>query len=68
MREPLRVRIFLSLCGRSTLIRPPAGTWEEIGGVKSYVATPTIDYPKDKALLFLTDVFGLPLPNNKVGL
>lgn len=34
------------------------GKWENIGGVQSYVATPTKDYPKDKIILFLTDVFG----------
>ena len=34
--------------------------------MKSYVATPTIDYPKDKVVLFLSDVFGIPLINNKV--
>jgi len=39
------------------------GTWEKIGGVDCYVATPTIDYPKDKVLLFLTDVFGPQLIN-----
>ncbi|KAF8074669.1 dienelactone hydrolase endo-1,3,1,4-beta-D-glucanase [Lyophyllum atratum] len=41
----------------------PEGKWEEIGGVKSYVATPAIDYPKDKVVLFLTDVFGVQLLN-----
>ena len=34
------------------------GKWEKIGGVETYVATPTVDYPKDKAILFLPDVFG----------
>ncbi|KAF8183685.1 dienelactone hydrolase endo-1,3,1,4-beta-D-glucanase [Pholiota molesta] len=36
----------------------PKGKFETIGGVYTYVATPTVDYPKDKAILFLTDVFG----------
>ncbi|KAJ6557891.1 dienelactone hydrolase [Mycena capillaripes] len=40
------------------------GKMETIGGVQCYVATPTVDYPKDKAILFLTDVFGLALNNN----
>ncbi|KAI0031332.1 alpha/beta-hydrolase [Vararia minispora EC-137] len=40
------------------------GTYEEIGGIKTYVAKPKGDYPKDKAILFLTDIFGLELPNN----
>ncbi|KAJ7114103.1 hypothetical protein C8R44DRAFT_796298 [Mycena epipterygia] len=42
------------------------GNIVEIDGVKCYVATPTVDYPKDKVLLFLTDVFGLPLVNNQL--
>ncbi|KAI0917870.1 hypothetical protein AcW1_006887 [Taiwanofungus camphoratus] len=44
----------------------PEGKIEQIGGVECYVATPTGDYPKDKVILFLTDVFGIPLPNNKL--
>ncbi|KAH9057910.1 alpha/beta-hydrolase [Lactarius deliciosus] len=40
------------------------GIYEEINGIKTYVATPKIDYPKDKAILFLTDIFGLELNNN----
>ena len=34
--------------------------------MESYVATPAGDYPKDKVVLLLTDVFGIPLNNNKV--
>ena len=34
--------------------------------MRSYVATPQGDYPKDKVVLFLTDVFGIPLINNRV--
>ncbi|KAF9054721.1 dienelactone hydrolase endo-1,3,1,4-beta-D-glucanase [Panaeolus papilionaceus] len=41
----------------------PVGTWEEIAGVKVYVGTPTVDYPKDKVLLFLPDIFGVELIN-----
>jgi len=44
----------------------PEGKIEQIGGIECYVATPTIDYPKDKVLLFLTDVFGIPLENNRL--
>lgn len=44
----------------------PKGKVEQIDGHDVYVATPSGDYPKDKVLLFLTDVFGLPLNNNKV--
>jgi hypothetical protein len=44
------------------------GQIEIIGGVKCYVGTPTIDYPKDKVVLFLLDAFGLGLINNKVSI
>ncbi|KAH8833223.1 dienelactone hydrolase endo-1,3,1,4-beta-D-glucanase [Flagelloscypha sp. PMI_526] len=43
-----------------------SGTIEEINGVTTYIATPNVDYPKDKAVLILTDAFGLPLVNNKL--
>ncbi|KAG2040097.1 hypothetical protein BDR03DRAFT_171801 [Suillus americanus] len=42
------------------------GTLETIHGVTCYVATPTVDYPKDKVILFLPDVFGIELFNAKV--
>ncbi|KII87470.1 hypothetical protein PLICRDRAFT_256519 [Plicaturopsis crispa FD-325 SS-3] len=42
----------------------PTGILETIGGVRSYVATPTTDYPKDTVILFLLDLFGLELNNN----
>lgn len=45
---------------------PISGKWEKIGGVDSYVATPTVNYPKDKAVLFLPDVFGAQLINAQV--
>ncbi|KAJ7886889.1 Alpha/Beta hydrolase protein [Mycena olivaceomarginata] len=44
----------------------PEGEMTEIGGVPCYVATPTVDYPKDKAVLFLTDAHGMLLVNNKL--
>ncbi|KAJ7665611.1 alpha/beta-hydrolase [Mycena rosella] len=44
----------------------PEGKIETIGGIECYVATPTVDYPKDKALLFLTDAFGPHFINNKI--
>ncbi|KAF6742995.1 dienelactone hydrolase endo-1,3,1,4-beta-D-glucanase [Ephemerocybe angulata] len=45
----------------------PQGKVEEIGGINTYVAIPTEDdYPKDTVILFLTDVFGLELVNNKL--
>jgi len=44
------------------------GSYEEINGIKTYVATPKTDYPKDKAILYLPDVFGIELNNNLVGL
>ena len=40
---------------------------EKIGGIDCYVATPKGDYAKEKVVLFLTDVFGIPLINNRVG-
>lgn len=65
MRGPRRVsasRLCFSYPGSHRLI----GKIEKIGGVECYVATPSVDYPKDKVILFLTDVFGIPLNNNKV--
>ncbi|KAL4252870.1 AB hydrolase superfamily protein [Abortiporus biennis] len=44
----------------------PEGTIQQIGGVECYVSTPPGDYPKDKVVLVLTDVFGIPLNNNKL--
>ncbi|KAJ7133252.1 alpha beta-hydrolase [Mycena epipterygia] len=44
----------------------PQGEMTEIGGVPCYVATPSVDYPKDKAVLFLTDACGIILPNNQL--
>jgi len=41
----------------------PKGKWEKIGGVDCYVGTPSIDYPKDKAILLFPDVFGPQLIN-----
>ncbi|KAL0953651.1 hypothetical protein HGRIS_004854 [Hohenbuehelia grisea] len=41
----------------------PEGKWEVLGGIKTYVATPELDYPKDKVLLYLTDIFGPELSN-----
>ncbi|KAF7314546.1 Dienelactone hydrolase endo-1,3,1,4-beta-D-glucanase [Mycena kentingensis (nom. inval.)] len=43
----------------------PEGATKTIGGIECYVATPTGDYSKDKAILFVTDGFGLFL-NNKL--
>ena len=42
------------------------GVYEEINGIKTYVATPKVDYPKDKVVLYLTDILGLELQNNRV--
>jgi len=41
----------------------PAGKFETLNGVETYVTLPTTDYPKDKAVLFLPDIFGAQLPN-----
>ncbi|KAI0271027.1 chlorocatechol-degradation protein [Russula aff. rugulosa BPL654] len=43
-----------------------ARTYEEINGIKTYVATPKVDHPKDKAIIYLPDVFGLELQNNRL--
>ncbi|KAJ3757327.1 dienelactone hydrolase endo-1,3,1,4-beta-D-glucanase [Lentinula raphanica] len=45
----------------------PKGKWEKIGQIDCYVGIPSDDnYPKDKALLFLSDVFGMQLINNQL--
>ncbi|KAG2089661.1 Alpha/Beta hydrolase protein [Suillus cothurnatus] len=44
----------------------PSGTLETIDGVACYVATPTVDYAKDKVILFLPDAFGIELINAKL--
>jgi dienelactone hydrolase len=44
----------------------PKGKVEKIGGIDSYVATPAGEYPQNKAILFLPDVFGLELSNNQL--
>jgi hypothetical protein len=43
----------------------PAGKIETIGGVRSYVATPSGEHAKEKVLLLLTDIFGLELVNGQ---
>jgi len=42
------------------------GAFEEINGIKTYVVTPKVDYPKDKVVLYLTDILGLEFPNNRL--
>jgi hypothetical protein len=37
--------------------------YEEIDGIKTYVATPKVEYPNDKAIIYLTDIFSLELPD-----
>ncbi|KAG1743129.1 hypothetical protein EDB19DRAFT_589623 [Suillus lakei] len=44
----------------------PQGTLETIDGVACYVATPAVDYPKDKVILFLPDAFGIEFINTKL--
>ena len=43
-----------------------SGKFEQIAGVKCYVATPKGDYSKDKVILYMLDAFGLSLQNNLV--
>ena len=51
---------------REVLHNTVPGTRETIGGMACYTATPSINYPKDRVLLFLTDAFGLELTNSLV--
>lgn len=45
----------------------PVGYITKIGGVTTYVSLPkNLDEPPEKALLFLTDIYGIPLVNNKL--
>jgi len=44
----------------------PEGTFEVIAGIKTYVAKPKGEYAKDKAVLFITDVFGTELINSQL--
>ncbi|TDL25399.1 alpha/beta-hydrolase [Rickenella mellea] len=44
----------------------PEGRIEKIGGYDTYVALPTEGYPKDKAVLFFTDTFGVQLVDNQL--
>ena len=66
MRAHLRVNYHPCLIYFDTDTPSTQGTFEEINGIKTYVATPKVDHPKDKAILYLTDVFGLDFPNNRV--
>ena len=59
--------------GKDILCRLPvgisnslSGKWEKFGGVDCYVGVPTVEYSKNKVLLFITDVFGPQLVNNQV--
>jgi hypothetical protein len=53
----------LTMCSGVHHEGTPTGKIETIGGVRNYVATPSVEHPEDKVLLFLTDVFGLDLIN-----
>jgi hypothetical protein len=67
MRAHPRVSLSLILYQVRQMMTPLLkGTYEEINGIKTYVATPKTDYPEDKVILYLTDVFGLELNNNCV--
>ena len=43
-----------------------SGKMEKIGGFDTYVTKPQKDYPKDKAVLLLPDIFGIQFKNCKV--
>jgi len=69
MKEPQKVHQYTPLSVlyiSSHHFYPASGKWELIDGVNSYITTPTINYPKDKVVLFLMDVFGLQLINNQL--
>ena len=68
MRAHQRVSLSLNIISgtRNHDLSVNQGTYEQINGIKTYVATPKTDYPKDKVILYLTDVFGLELNNNCV--
>ncbi|KAH9890445.1 alpha/beta-hydrolase, partial [Cubamyces lactineus] len=42
----------------------PEGQFTKVGIVESYVGTPSGDCPKDKVVLFFSDVFGIKRQNN----
>ncbi|KAF7966698.1 hypothetical protein HWV62_37322 [Athelia sp. TMB] len=44
----------------------PTGTIETVAGVQCYVATPQGPYAREKAVLLLTDVFGMQLENSQL--
>jgi len=47
----------------------PKGKWEKIGGIDCYVGIPSdhdVGYPEDKALLFLSDIYGPQFVNNQL--
>ncbi|GAA6039807.1 hypothetical protein JCM8097_004229 [Rhodosporidiobolus ruineniae] len=44
----------------------PTGEFKDLNGAKNYVALPSGDYDKTKALIFLTDIFGTELPNGQL--
>jgi len=44
----------------------PEGKSDKVGGVDAYIAIPTVDYPRDAVIFFLTDAFGIHSPNNQL--
>ncbi|KAJ7676701.1 Alpha/Beta hydrolase protein [Mycena polygramma] len=60
----------MSLCAEcfkaATHEGTPEGKMTELGGVRCYIATPSVDYPKNKAVLFLPDALGLEFVNTKL--
>lgn len=50
----------------NTVTLSTQGVFEEINGIKTCVVSPKVDYPKDKVVLYLTDILGLEFPNNRV--
>ncbi|KIK27154.1 hypothetical protein PISMIDRAFT_199985 [Pisolithus microcarpus 441] len=44
----------------------PQGKFQRFGDVHCYVGTPTFEYDQKKALILLTDMFGITFSNNKL--
>jgi len=44
----------------------PTGKIEKINGVDTYIAVPECNYPKETALLYLPDAFGMQFVNAKL--
>lgn len=57
-------------CYRGSILEgKPTGSFTEIDGIKAYLAPSaqeTCNVPQSRAIILLTDVFGLPLVNSRL--